>query len=80
MTAARIEDGWLVVDCPAAADPVPVEIGIGDDWQPAFRDYHDGQRVAKIRPPADVAPRSTVWLRVGGPDAPAVNHGRYPSR
>lgn len=66
---ARMESGWLVVDCDAP-DTAAVHIAVGaepgdDDWQPAYRDGDDDARVAKIRPPATTG-RQPVWLRVDG--------------
>ena len=64
--SARVEDGWLVVDCDAA-DAAPVHIGISkSDLQPAFRDYAaNGKRVAKIRLPQGKTSRVRVYLKVG---------------
>jgi len=85
--SARIDDGWLIVPCDAPAGAL-VEIAARErpviangaatratepDWQPAFRDWHDGRRVAKIRLPADLVGRATVRLRVAGV---VTSHGR----
>ncbi len=70
--AAILADGWLEVDYTGndlAAVHIAVSPGLPDDdtWQPAFLDYGaDGQRVAKIRPPAGAKARDAVWLRVAG--------------
>ena len=60
-------DGWLVVDYDGPELTV-VEIGystIGQpEWRPAFLDWLDGKRVAKIRPP--VTGVVYVWLRARG--------------
>lgn len=61
-----IRDGWLVTPY-SGHDLARVEIGVGpagqERWQPAFLDWVDGQRVAKIRPPGI---GGTVWLSVNG--------------
>jgi hypothetical protein len=44
---------------------------------PAFLDYVDGQRVAKIRPPAASPSLANVQTRVG---EVITDHGRYPAR
>ncbi len=83
MTAA-LAAGWLTVPY-SGTDATLVEIAVTRSvdadtvWTPAFLDYADGVRVAKVRPPAaaaDLMPPS-VWLRVGG--AGATNVGRYPA-
>lgn len=65
--AAEISKGWLSV--PFAGDEVvPSYIRVGDgDWVPAYLDWNEaGQRVAKIRPPLDLAPGVlSVTLRNG---------------
>lgn len=64
--SAYVHEAWLVVDCDAA-DAVPVEIAIGKatDFRPAFRDYHDGKRTAKIRA-GELTGRHRVYLKVNG--------------
>ncbi|MGI5493894.1 hypothetical protein [Microtetraspora malaysiensis] len=66
---AEIRDGWVAVpyDGPElgsihiAVAQSPAE----DNWQPAYLDYVDGRRVAKIRTPAPTGRPVGVWLRVG---------------
>lgn len=69
--SARIEDGWLVVDCDAS-DAAQVEIAVGKpvEFHPAFRDYSSGVRVAKIRVPSGKG-RVRVHLKVAGQVAEA---------
>ncbi len=65
--SARIADGWLVV--PYDGNELTVYIAVSDnqptddDWRPAYRDWLDGQRVAKVRP---AGARGHVWLRAVG--------------
>jgi hypothetical protein len=48
--SATLFNGWVGVPCDAD-DLTPVFIAIGGgDWQPAYRDWHEGKRVAKVRP------------------------------
>ncbi|MDQ3343840.1 MAG: hypothetical protein M3524_09755 [Actinomycetota bacterium] len=63
----RLVGGWVVVDY-AGSDGATIHLAVGsaDDWRPAFRDYENGQRVVQVRPPADLAGRALVWLRVDG--------------
>jgi hypothetical protein len=78
---ASLVDGWLCVpyDGPDAA-PVHLAVtGRGEQptqWFAAFLDYADGVRVAKVRPPASVPPRATVWVQTAG--GGVTDHGRYP--
>lgn len=60
---ARMRNGWLLVDY-SGPELVLIEIGTGTGetiWKPAYLDWVDGQRVAKIRPP--VTGTTPVWLR-----------------
>jgi hypothetical protein len=68
-------DGWLQVPF-TGTDMTVVEVQVGDgEWVPAFHDYApDGTRVAKIRPPADVAYGVPIRSRVAGV---VTEHGRY---
>ena len=64
----QVRDGWLVVPY-GGDDLATVHIAVGNDaqvWIPAFLDYVDGQRVAKVR--ARVIPErpTWVWLRING--------------
>lgn len=64
---ARVVQGWLMVPY-KGHDLAQVFIGLhraGEDtrWYPAFLDYYDGNRIAKIRVPE--SPGSTAWGRVG---------------
>lgn len=70
---AQLKDGWLTVGFPEGVDDTPVSyIGISDtrdaptQWLPAFLDYDDGRRVAKVRPPQGMTSRSLVWSSIGG--------------
>lgn len=65
-----IVDGWFVVPY-SGRDLSTVHIGFGVDphigWHPAFLDYHEGQRVAKIRVArVPAAQRVPAWLRIDG--------------
>jgi hypothetical protein len=67
ITGPQLHQGWLVV--PYDGDDLSlVEIGVGDQWVPAFLDWVDDQRVAKIRPSRLEAATGTVYvsLRVDG--------------
>lgn len=58
--------GWLTVDCDVSdATPVQIAVGTPTDFKPAFRDWVDGRRVAKIRVPEGPG-RVRVFLKVGG--------------
>lgn len=63
----KATSSWIIVDCDAS-DLTEVFIAVGrpDNWHPAFRDWEDGVRVAKIRIPKD-APvgRQPIFLRWG---------------
>lgn len=71
----RIIDGWVVVDI-EASEYARIEIGLlngnSKAFSPAFFDYVDGKRVAKVRPNG-VAGRTVVYLRVNGVDTMAGN-------
>lgn len=62
----RIVNGWLICQYDGH-DLCSVEIGVGrktpEQWTPAFLDWFEGIRVAKIRA-TESAPH--VWLRVNG--------------
>lgn len=81
MTDPVISDGWLCV--PYAGDDTAIVYlsvtarGGEPEWVPAFLDYVDGQRVAKIRPPAGAEYSAIVRTRVG---AVVLDNGRYPTR
>lgn len=66
---ARLHDGWLIAGCgETGVTPVFLAVGEPDDWQPAFLDWVDGERVAKIRPHGPIGAGTgsrPVWLRVG---------------
>lgn len=64
---ARVEQGWIVVDCDAP-DVATVELGLDPaKLQPAFRDYSaTGVRVAQIRVPAEATGRVRVYIKVDG--------------
>lgn len=68
--SARVRDGWLLVDY-AGPEMATIEVGVGRNeaevWRPAFLDWVDGKRVAKVRPYA--GDRPVVWLRVNGNSA-----------
>jgi hypothetical protein len=65
----QLANGWLVVPF-AGPEMARVEIGTGrhraDIWRPAYLDFHDGQRVAKVRPPAATGQPVQVWTRING--------------
>ena len=67
--SARLVNGWLEVPYDGS-DRAQVAISAEPDvWRPAFLDYTDGQRVAKVRPPT--GPRvAEVKLRVSGAVTP----------
>lgn len=81
MTDPALRDGWLCV--PYAGDDAAIVYlsvtarGGEPEWVPAFLDYVDGQRVAKIRPPAAPPYPANVQTRVG---EVVTDHGRYPVR
>lgn len=65
--SATVRDGWLTVHYDGH-DLARVHLAVGqqpDDWKPAFLDWVDGKRVAKIRPPSPTGKTVGVWLRVG---------------
>lgn len=72
---AELRDGWIIVPY-GGSDMARVEIGVGqaggEEWRPAFLDWVDGQRVAKVRPLEHGGP---VWIRVNGT---AVEAGAVP--
>jgi len=73
-TLPRLEDGWLLVACDASV-LVPVWIKVGrDEFKPAYRDFHEGRRVAKIRS-SGVSRKTTVTLRVGETSSAAGSIG-----
>lgn len=61
---ARVVNGWLMVGPYTGHDTEVVRINVaGDGYDksiPAFLDRHEGERVAKIRPP--VGPGRTVTV------------------
>lgn len=70
MRRPTVVDGWLMVPY-SGPDNADVQIAISarqlGPGTPAFLDWHEDQRVAKIRPPAGVDARGvTVWLIVDG--------------
>lgn len=66
MSPVEIRDGWLITPY-AGHELSRVHISVGNEpvvWLPAFLDWVDGQRVAKVRA-RDLPARSEwVWLRV----------------
>lgn len=64
MTGAVLNNGWLCMQY-EGHDTSLVEIGIDDVWYPAYLDYIDGVRIAKIRPPAELV-RGYIHLRING--------------
>ncbi|MEU8196323.1 hypothetical protein AB0C10_21305 [Microbispora amethystogenes] len=64
-----VRDGWLLVPYDghdlATVHLAAAQSPTAEHWAPAFLDYHDGQRIAKIRTPAPTGRPVTVWLRVG---------------
>lgn len=61
----RIVNGWLVVPY-AGSDRVAVHISIEPYvWLPAFLDYIDGERVAKVRVAAPAGTILKMRLRAG---------------
>lgn len=71
----RLIAGWIVVDTDAP-DHAVVEIGVlsrtSKAFFPAFRDYDNGTRVAKVKPTGDLS-RAVVYLRVDGVEQMAGN-------
>lgn len=71
----RIINGWLVIDTDAP-DRALVEIALFTKntkaFLPAFRDYEDGKRVAKIKV-GDATGRAVVYVRVDGAETMAGN-------
>lgn len=67
-----MHDGWLVVPY-SGHDLARVYISAGqrqDEWKPAFLDWVDGKRVAKVRPDG-LSGAVWVWLKVNGTVAQA---------
>ena len=68
MNAAHIKDGWLVVPY-SGSDLAQVHMAVGRqrpyEWHPAYLDYVDGVRVAKIRSPQMTGQGTNVWLKIG---------------
>lgn len=72
MSRIRVADGWVcvpytgpdlaTVHLAVAAGPEPAD----GEWRPAFLDWLDGERVAKIRTTPDLPRRLRVWRRVNG--------------
>ncbi|MGI5493781.1 hypothetical protein [Microtetraspora malaysiensis] len=64
---AAVRDGWVVVSPYEGPELAPISIAVGsqESWQPAYLDWVDGVRVAKIRTPAPTGRPVQVWLRVG---------------
>lgn len=69
----RIVNGWLIVDTDAP-DRAIVEIALftkqSKAFVPAFRDYENAKRVAKIKV-GDATGRAVVYLRVDGAESMA---------
>lgn len=67
----RLHSGWLVTGYDGH-DLARVYLATGDrepgDWVPAFLDYDDGQRIAKIRLPGACPARA--WMKVNGAVTP----------
>lgn len=62
---ARILDGWLVVPY-SGSERSAVHISTEDDtWIPAYLDWVDGERVAKVRVTAPAGTILKVRLRAG---------------
>jgi hypothetical protein len=61
---AELADGWIVASYDGR-DMATVHMAVAGEWRPAFRDWHDGQRVAKVRPPAAHG-RVNVRLSIDG--------------
>jgi hypothetical protein len=72
----HVTNGWLVVPC-SGPELTKIEVGIQSGsgapvWRPAFLDWEDGQRVAKVRTPAGFGARPvTVLVRVNGSETVA---------
>jgi hypothetical protein len=65
---AAFRGGWITVPY-SKGDFDKVEISAGSAFRSAYLDYdEDGNRIAQIRPPSDVASGSTVdvQLRING--------------
>lgn len=61
-----IRNGWLIVPY-SGPELARVFIAVGDRadaWRPAYLDWHDGRRVAKVRPPEPTGRARAVWLRI----------------
>lgn len=62
-----VRDGWLIVPY-TGSDLARVHVAVGNEpqvWQPAFLDWVEGQRVAKVRARNLPERAQRVWLRVG---------------
>ena len=66
MSAPRVESGWVVVGIDGHAETSRFEMVLGTERKPAFLDFSQGRRVAKVRPPAGVTGRLAVQLVVDG--------------
>ena len=71
----RIINGWLVIDTDAP-DQANVEIALltknTKAFFPAFRDYEDNRRVAKIKAEG-ASGRAVVYVRIDGVETMAGN-------
>jgi hypothetical protein len=69
----RIVDGWLIIDT-NAPDRADIQIALftsqSKAFVPAFRDYENGQRVAKIKA-GNATGRAVVYVRVDGAESMA---------
>jgi hypothetical protein len=65
--SASIFNGWVTVPY-SGHELAPVYIAIDDreDWKPAFLDWENGKRVAKVRPPSSTGKPMSVWIKANG--------------
>lgn len=65
--SVKLEAGWVCVPY-SGHDMSQVYIAVGDQehWRPAFLDWSNGVRVAKIGEPERTGRAVTIWLKVNG--------------
>lgn len=70
--SASIVNGWVTVTY-TGHDLSQVYISVGDmnNWAPAFLDYENGKRIAKVRVPDPTGKPLQVFMKVNGSVASA---------
>lgn len=65
MAQVQLLDGWLILPF-QGAELATIEFKIEDEVFPAYLDFHGGQRIAKVRPPANWDRSKLVELWING--------------